>query len=261
VVAGTARFDGYDLAGLNEKRFGELRGGRIGLISQEPAAGLDPSFRVGTQLVEVIRRHRRMSRRQAVARAHELLETVRLPQPAQVARRYPHELSGGMAQRVCIALALAGGPDLLIADEPTTALDVTVQAEILDLLRQLRERLHMAIVLVTHDWGVLADLCDRAVVMYCGEVVEQATVEQLYRSPRHPYMRSLLLANPYLAAEGTELPTIPGSVPSPADWYPGCRFRPRCPMAVTACGIGDIPLVPVGDGRYSRCIRADEVSS
>ncbi len=261
VTAGSIVFDGRELAGLPEREYGRIRGCRIALISQEPASGLDPSFRVGAQLVEVVRRHHPDSRRRARARALGLLDTVRLPEPELVARRYPHELSGGMAQRVAIALALAGEPELLVADEPTTALDVTVQAEILALLRQLSERLDMAVILVTHDWGVLADLCDRAVVMYGGEVVEQATVEELYRRPAHPYTRSLLRANPYLSPVTGSLPTIPGSVPSPAQWFPGCRFRPRCSYAVDACGSGDIPLLPIGEGRLSRCIRSAEVSS
>jgi peptide/nickel transport system permease protein len=261
VVAGSASFDGRDLFALSEREFGRIRGSRIGLVSQEPMSGLDPSFRVGAQVTEVVRRHHRLGRAQALARAVELLDLVRLPDPAAVARRYPHELSGGMAQRVAIALALAGEPDLLVADEPTTALDVTVQAEILALLRDLGARLGTAIILVTHDWGVLADLGDRAVVMYAGEVVEQATVDELYRSPRHPYTRLLLAANPHNAPVGGALPTIAGSVPAPADWGPGCRFQPRCPYAVSACGAHAIPLVATGQGRIARCIRTEEVAA
>ena len=184
---------------------------------------------------------------------------VELPDPGSVARSYPHELSGGMAQRVAIALALAGTPDLLIADEPTTALDVTVQAEILNLLRALRARTGMAVVLVTHDWGVLADLCERAVVMYAGEVVEQASVSDLYHGPRHPYTLALLAANPHLAAVGQALPAIPGTVPSPSAWPVGCHFQPRCPYATEECGVGAIPLTTVATGHDARCIHVDRL--
>jgi peptide/nickel transport system permease protein len=259
VVAGSAVFDGTALTTLGERELARVRGCRIALVSQEPLSGLDPVFRVGSQLAEVIRRHQRAGRAAARVRAVELLRTVQIAEPERVARLYPSELSGGMAQRVSIALALAGDPALLIADEPTTALDVTVQAEILALLRELRDRRGMAIVFVTHDWGVLADVCDRALVMYAGEIVEQAAVEDLYRSPRHPYTRSLLAANPHRAAVADTLPTIRGSVPSPAVWAAGCRFRPRCDLATDACAAGPIPLIPVGAGRQVRCIRHEEV--
>jgi oligopeptide/dipeptide ABC transporter ATP-binding protein len=260
VVSGAAVFEGTDLTALTEAELGRVRGSRIALVSQEPLSGLDPVFRVGSQLAEVVRRHHGVSRREARTRAVGLLETVRIPDPGTVARRYPQELSGGMAQRVSIALALAGEPALLIADEPTTALDVTVQAEILALLRDLRSRLDMAIVFVTHDWGVLADICDRAVVMYAGEVVEEATVTDLYRDPRHPYTQRLLAANPHLAPVSDLLPTIPGSVPSPSSWETGCRFRPRCEYAEDACAERPIPLFVIGAGRGTRCIRHEEVA-
>ncbi|WP_052433254.1 dipeptide/oligopeptide/nickel ABC transporter permease/ATP-binding protein [Streptacidiphilus carbonis] len=259
VVAGKVTFDGCDLADLGGREVAGLRGTRIGLVSQEPMSGLDPSFRVGSQLAEVVRRHHRLTRRQAVARAQELFKLVELSDPAAVARRYPHELSGGMAQRVAIALALAGDPDLLIADEPTTALDVTVQAEILNLLRTLRARTEMAVVLVTHDWGVLADLCERAVVMYAGEVVEQAPVSELYHSARHPYTLALLAANPHLAPVGQALPAIPGTVPPPSDWPTGCHFQPRCRYATEECGAGAVPLTTVTGGHDARCIHLDRI--
>jgi peptide/nickel transport system permease protein len=262
MTSGSVMFGGTELAGISERRLAQLRGSRIGLISQEPMSGLDPSFRVGGQLAEIVRRHDpAMTRRRARARAAELLTMVRLPDPARVARCYPHQLSGGMAQRVSIALALAGGPALLIADEPTTALDVTVQAEILDLLRDLRTRLHLAILLISHDWGVVADLCDRVVVMYAGEVVEQASAEELYRRPRHPYSMGLLAANPSLAPVGDQLPAIPGSVPSPAAWLPGCHFQPRCPYATARCGAGPIPLAEAAPGRTARCIHAGSLAA
>jgi peptide/nickel transport system permease protein len=260
VVAGSAVFDGTELTGLSERELGRVRGSRIALVSQEPLSGLDPVFHVGSQLAEVVRRHQRVGRAAAGARAVELLRTVQIPEPERVARMYPAELSGGMAQRVSIALALAGDPALLIADEPTTALDVTVQAEILALLRDLRERREMAIVFVTHDWGVLADICDRAVVMYAGEIVEEAAVEDLYRSPRHPYTQRLLAANPHRAPVAGVLPTIRGSVPSPAVWETGCRFRSRCDHAAAECAAGPIPLMPVRAGRRARCVRHEEVA-
>jgi peptide/nickel transport system permease protein len=233
----------------------------IALISQEPMSSLDPSFRVGSQLTEVVRRHNELSGARARGRAAELLTMVNLPEPREVLAAYPHELSGGMAQRVSIALALAGNPRLLIADEPTTALDVTVQADILALLRDLRERLGMAIILVTHDWGVLADLCERAVVMYAGEVVELASVEDIYRSPRHPYTEGLLAANPHLAPVGDVLPAIPGTVPPPSAWPGGCHFQPRCPYATDRCGVGPVPIVSPGPERLTRCIHSDQVAA
>jgi peptide/nickel transport system permease protein len=259
VIAGSAMFDGADLAVMPERDFSRIRGNKIALISQEPMSGLDPSFPVGSQLIEVIRRHNAMSRGQARARAVELLAMVNLPEPHEALSRYPHELSGGMAQRVSIALALAGTPRLLIADEPTTALDVTVQAEILALLRDLGRRLGMAIILVTHDWGVLADLCDRAIVMYAGEVVEQATVQDLYQSPRHPYTDGLLAANPHLAPVADTLPAIPGTVPPPSAWPAGCHFQPRCQYATDECGTGIIPMAEPAPGRLTRCIHADKL--
>jgi peptide/nickel transport system permease protein len=260
VVGGRALFDGVELTTADEKAFGRLRGRDIALISQDPVNSLDPTFTVGSQLREVIRRHTGLRRAAADARAVELLAMVDLPDPADVLRRLPAELSGGMAQRVAIALALAGGPRLLIADEPTTALDVTVQAEILGLLRDLRQRLGMAVLLITHDWGVLADVCDRAAVMYAGEIVETATVPQLYAAPRHPYTKALLAANPHVAPLGEPLPAIPGTVPAPGSWPAGCHFRARCPLATAECGVA-VPLRVLPDARAARCVHAEEVSA
>jgi peptide/nickel transport system permease protein len=259
VAAGSAIFAGLDLASMTEREYGTIRGSGIALISQEPMNSLDPSFLVGSQLIEVIRRHNPVTRKQAASRARELFSLVNLPEPDRVARSYPHELSGGMAQRVSIAMALAGNPALLIADEPTTALDVTVQAEILGLLRDLRDRLHMAIILITHDWGVLADLCDRALVMYAGEIVEQAALNDIYAAPRHPYTEGLLGANPRRAPIGQPLPAIPGSVPAPSAWPAGCHFQPRCSYATQACAAGLIPFAEPAPGRLTRCIHFDLV--
>jgi peptide/nickel transport system permease protein len=257
ITAGSAVLDGRDIAVMTEPELRQIRGADVGLISQEPVSSLDPSFCVGSQLAEVVRRHSAVSRRQARLRAAELLDMVQLPQPHRLLSRYPDELSGGMAQRVSIALALAGNPRLLIADEPTTALDVTTAAGILGLLAGLRVRLGMAIILITHDWGVLGDLCDRAVVMYAGQVVESAEVEDLYRSPRHPYTEGLLAANPHLAAVGCDLPSIPGTVPPPPAWPAGCHFQPRCRYATGECGTAPVPLTATVPGRLTRCIHSD----
>jgi peptide/nickel transport system permease protein len=259
VTGGSIRFQDREITELAEREITQLRGSKIALISQEPMSGLDPSFKVGSQLVEVIRRHHHLSRGAARKRALELLEMVELAEPDLVASRYPHQLSGGMAQRVSIALALAPQPALLIADEPTTALDVTVQAEVLALLRHLQGRLGMAILLITHDWGVLVDVCDRAVVMYAGELVEAAAVDDLYHLPRHPYTEGLLAANPHLAKVGDSLPAIPGHVPSPTAWPPGCHFQPRCPYASAECGVGVIPVTAPATGRLTRCIHSDQL--
>jgi peptide/nickel transport system permease protein len=260
VTGGCAIFGGRDLTDMTERELGRVRGDMIALVSQEPMSGLDPSFRIGSQLTEVIRRHNAVSRRQARLRTAELLEMVQLPEPRELLSRYPHELSGGMAQRVSIALALAGSPRLLIADEPTTALDMTVQAGILALLAELRQQLDMAIILITHDWGVLADLCDRAVVMYAGEVVESASLEDIYRSPWHPYTEGLLAANPHLAPVGRDLPAIPGTVPQPAAWPAGCHFQPRCRYATDECAERAIPLTQPEPGRLTRCIHYGQMA-
>jgi len=261
ITAGSVFFGGRDLAAASRRDLAAVRGKMIALISQDPMGALDPSFRVGSQLTEVIRRHSPLSRAQANARAGQLLDMVRMPDPVPVLRSYPHELSGGMAQRASIALALAGNPKLLIADEPTTALDVTVQAGILALLRDLQEQLGMTIIIITHDWGVLADLCDRAVVIYAGEVVEQATVADLYRAPRHPYTRGLLASNPHLVPVGNALPAIPGAVPRPSDWPVGCHFQPRCAYATDRCGAGAIPVAVLDRGRQTRCIHHGKVTA
>ncbi|SMQ57653.1 dipeptide/oligopeptide/nickel ABC transporter permease/ATP-binding protein [Agreia sp. VKM Ac-1783] len=257
VLGGSITFDGVSLGTLGRSALARLRGSGIGLIPQEPMNTLDPVFTIGSQLREVIRRHDRSSRRASEERAVELLELVGIHDPAAVLRKYPHELSGGMAQRIGIALALAGRPKLLIADEPTTALDVTVQQQILDLLVELRHRFGMALVLVTHDWGVLADVCDRAAVMYAGEVVEEAAVVELYERPLHPYTRALIAANPHGAVPGEPLPSIPGQVPPPTAWPKGCHFASRCALATDACREAPIPFVLPEPDRGSRCIRID----
>ncbi len=257
IEEGRVRFAGRDLAALSERELRQVRGREIALVSQEPMVSLDPAFKVGRQLQEALRWHLRLSRTEARARAIELLETVRLP--ASVADRYPHELSGGMAQRVAIARALAGDPKLLIADEPTTALDVTVQAEILGLLRELKATRRMSILLVTHDWGVVADVCDEVVVMYAGQVVEHAELLSVFGLPLHPYTKALLASDPHNASSRGLLPTIPGTVPPPSRWPSGCRFHPRCELAVAACRQDEIPLERATPDRQTRCIRHAEL--
>jgi peptide/nickel transport system permease protein len=257
VEAGSVLFEGRDLAASSEQELRRIRGRSIALISQEPMVSLNPVFRVGWQIAQTLRRHRGLSRREARRETIDLLRRVRLTDAEVVARRYPHELSGGMAQRVALARALAGEPKLLIADEPTTALDVSVQAEILELLRELQRERGMAILLVTHDWGVVADLCDRAVVMYAGQVVERAEVTPIFREPLHPYTEALLASNPTVASG--DLPIIPGAVPKPGAWPAGCHFHPRCKYATTSCRERPIPLERPLPGRESRCIHYEQL--
>ena len=259
IASGQIIFDGRDLTALSEKELRRVRGKEIGLISQEPMASLNPVFRVGWQLALAVRRNRGLSRGAANKHVIDLLRRVHLPEPELVARRYPHELSGGMAQRVAIARALAGEPKLLIADEPTTALDVTVQAEILDLLRELQQQHELAILLVTHDCGVIADLCDRVVVMYAGQIVERAAIGPIFRNPLHPYTEALLASNPHYAEKGVQLPAIAGTVPKPGAWPSGCHFHPRCSYASVACVDQRIPLKRPEPGRETRCIHYDQL--
>jgi peptide/nickel transport system permease protein len=257
--SGSIWWHGRDLSALDDREFDRLRGGSLAYISQEPQPSLDPTFTIGSQLIEVVRHHDRCSRRDARKRAFDLLRLVELSSPDEVARAHAHELSGGMAQRVAIALALAGRPRLLIADEPTTALDVTVQSEILALLRRLQQETGLAILVITHNWGVVADLCDRAVVMYAGQIVETAIVQRLFDQPMHPYTLGLLESHPSLAGRGDALTAMRGGVPSPGSWPTGCRFAPRCRFATPACGRAEIPLTVVEESRQSRCIRVSEI--
>jgi peptide/nickel transport system permease protein len=259
ILSGQVLFGDRNLATLPPRAMRALRGSQIAYISQDPIASLDPLFTVGSQVAEVVRAHRRVSRAAARVRTLELLRLVNLDEPEMLARRYPHELSGGMAQRVGIAMALAGEPKLLIADEPTTALDVTVQAEILDLLRSLQQQTSMAVVLITHDWGVVADLCDRVVVMYAGQVVEAAEVESAFDEPLHPYTLALLQSDPHSAHAGERLPAIPGAVPPPRAWPVGCHFHPRCAFCTEECTRAPIPLAEPMEGRATRCLHFEQL--
>jgi peptide/nickel transport system permease protein len=251
---GHVLLDGLDLTALAPREIAAIRGRRIGYIAQDPMVSLDPTFTVGSQIAEAVRCHRGGRRADARRQAVELLDSVNIPEPEVAARRYPHQLSGGMLQRCVTALALAGSPELLIADEPTTALDVTIQAEVLALLRGLQQERGMSLLLVTHDWGVVAAVADRALVMYAGQLVETATPACLFNGPAHPYTRGLLASSPQLATLGGRLQAIPGSVPAPGTWPAGCRFAPRCPEVEDQCREGPVAVRVAAPGHLSRCL-------
>ncbi|QPC43250.1 ABC transporter ATP-binding protein [Kaustia mangrovi] len=261
-AGGEILFEGRNLLDLPDREMRQLRGGRIGMIFQEPMTSLNPVYTIGDQIVESLRAHGLSDRAKARARAIEMLDLVRLPSPEARVDDYPHELSGGQRQRVMIALALANDPELLIADEPTTALDVTIQAQILELMRDLRARTGAAIVLITHDLGVVAETCDDVVVMYVGRVVERAPVRTLFAEPQHPYTIGLMAAVPRLDTMTDRLETIPGSIPSPYAEIRGCRFASRCPLADSRCRSELPPLRELGPGHEVACWHApiEEVS-
>jgi oligopeptide/dipeptide ABC transporter ATP-binding protein len=260
VDAGTIAFEGRDVTQLPEREMERLRGARMAMIFQDPTASLNPVLTVGEQIAEVLRRRRRLSRRDAQAEAVRLLKLVEIAAAERRVEEYPHQLSGGMRQRAMIAIALACRPRLLIADEPTTALDATVQAGILDLLRGLRRELGMAVLLITHDLGVVAEICERVVVMYAGKVVETGGADAVFERPRHPYSRALLAAIPRLEGPIGQLPAIPGVVPAPFDFPRGCRFAPRCAHAERACTLVAPSLRDLGTGSAAACIRAEELA-
>jgi peptide/nickel transport system ATP-binding protein len=235
ILAGAVRLDGTDLLRIPERQMRAVRGGRIAMIFQEPHTSLNPVLTVGAQVAESLHRHQGLGRRAIAARVVELLDAVGIPDPARRAGEYPHQLSGGMKQRVMIAIALAGEPDLLIADEPTTALDVTIQAQVLDLLRRLQRERGMAILLITHDLGVVAEMADRVAVMYAGEIVEEAACRDFFSHPRHPYSIRLFASLPGVEKRGRRLEVIPGSVPALTEGFTGCRFEPRCAWAMPHC--------------------------
>ena len=253
IVSGRIMFDGEDVAALDEARLRKLRGDAMAMIYQDPMTTLNPVFSVGEQIAEAVRLHRDASRGAALAHAAEMLELVGIPDPSRCARSYPHQLSGGMRQRAVIAMALACHPKLLIADEPTTALDVTIQAQILDLMRRVQQELGTAIILITHDLGVIADLVDTVVVMYAGKVVERAPVKQLFAAPRHPYTQGLLRSVPSLDAREHRMRTIEGAVPSAFAMPQGCRFHPRCALAREICRTDEPPAVSDGRGGEAAC--------
>jgi len=256
IERGQVLLNGDDLVPKSDEEMRKLRGDRLGMVFQEPMTSLDPVFTIGTQLVETLLAHRDISRADARAQAVAMLKRVQIPEADRRMDNYPHEMSGGMRQRVMIAMALLCRPDLLIADEPTTALDVTTQAQILELLRELRGEFGMAVLLITHALGVVAEMADRVAVMYAGRVVETASVEDVFENPRHPYTRGLLGSIPDLAEGGSRLVTIPGTVPNLLHKPPGCCFWPRCPIAEARCREGEPPLVELVPGHQAACWKA-----
>ena len=263
IIAGRITFEGRDLLALPEEEMRKVRGNEISMIFQEPMTSLNPVLTIGHQIAETLALHRGLSRGDAMARAIEMLKLVNIPEPASRTHQYPHQLSGGMRQRVMIAMALACGPKLLIADEPTTALDVTIQAQILDLMRGLKARTGAAILLITHDLGIVAEMAQRVFVMYAGRKVEEAPVAELFARPRHPYTRGLLASIPRLGAAATaghkRLAEIPGVVPSLLEEIPGCVFAPRCRYAVERCRREYPPLERKADGHLVACWEAERI--
>ena len=252
IVGGSLLFKSRDLVPLAERDMQKIRGGLISFVPQNPMSALNPVYTVGKQVAEAIAAHQAMGKRETTARALELLKLVGIPAPRERFRSYPHNMSGGMLQRVVIAMAVANEPDLLVLDEPTTALDVTIQAQILDLVRDLRARSNAAVLLITHDFGVIAEVCEAVVVMYGGKVMERATVAQVMNEPRHPYTKGLLSSVPSMGMRGKRLNAIAGSVPSPLNMPPGCPFAPRCPSAMDVCQTAP-ELTTLDDGREVAC--------
>ncbi len=253
IVDGSVKFDGIDILNISPAELRAIRGNRIAMIFQQPQSCLNPVMRVGKQIQEVLELHLQLDRGESKKRAMELLKTVGIPEPESRFRAFPHELSGGMAQRVMIAMALACDPELLIADEPTTALDVTVQAQILDLMDKLRNDLDTSIIMITHDLGVVAEMCDRVTVMYAGRVVEEADVVELFENPQHPYTTDLLGAIPVLGEADKELVTIPGTVPNLIHLPQGCKFAPRCREVMDICIDKEPELIQIGENHTARC--------
>ena len=252
---GSIVFDGQDLLTLPEKEMRKLRGNRISMIFQEPMTSLNPVFTIGDQISESLKLHKGLDKKAARDRAIELLELVGIPEAGKRVDEYPHQLSGGMRQRVMIAMALSGDPELLIADEPTTALDVTIQAQILQLLKDLQEKLHMSIIIITHDLGVIAEMADEVAVMYAGDIVEKAPTRALFDDPKHPYTIGLMSSIPDINDHVSRLRTLEGLVPSLYDMPSGCRFAPRCQFCCPECEAHRINLTTLPDGRQVRCRR------
>jgi peptide/nickel transport system ATP-binding protein len=255
-ISGRVDFEGSNLLDLSDAAMRDLRGDRLAMIFQEPMTSLNPAYTIGEQIIETLVRHRGLTRDAARDRAIELLREVRMPSPEQRVDEYPHKLSGGMRQRAMVAMALACDPHLLIADEPTTALDVTIQAQVLDLMRVLKQKTNAGIVLISHDLGVIAEICDEVAVMYAGEIVEHAPVDVLFKAPQHPYTIGLLASIPRLDRKVDTLATIEGSLPDMSAIPHGCRFAPRCPFASDVCVSQVPPIVAVGAKHWSRCVKA-----
>jgi peptide/nickel transport system ATP-binding protein len=256
-ISGSAKVDGVELVGAKNRAMRAIRGQKIAMIFQDPLSALNPVYRVGDQIVEMIQAHQELGEKAAAVRAVELLEIVGIPQPKDRARQYPHEFSGGMRQRVMIAMAIANDPDVLIADEPTTALDVTVQAQILEVIQRIQKEMNKAIVMITHDLGVIARVADRVQVMYAGRIVERASVDDLFASPTHPYTVGLLHSLPRVGQE--RLLPIPGRPPNMLRPPEGCAFRARCEFAAPECAVGLPELVSFGPSETA-CVRVAELS-
>jgi peptide/nickel transport system ATP-binding protein len=263
IPSGSIKLEGVDLLTLSKKQLEDIRGDRMSMIFQEPMTSLNPAYTVGDQIAETMRRHLGLSRKDARKRAVDMLTRVHIPNAARRTKSYPHEFSGGMRQRVMIAMALCCEPTLLIADEPTTALDVTVQAQVLELIKEIQQDMGMAILFITHDLGVVADVCDRVVVMYAGQVVEQAPAEEVFHRPSHPYTDGLLRSMPAMAARTGKLHSIAGHPPMVGAFPSGCRFHPRCTFAIDECRSGpsgDVALEAVTATQISRCLRVGEIT-
>jgi oligopeptide/dipeptide ABC transporter ATP-binding protein len=261
IVSGSIKFKGEELTSASDERLREIRGDDIAMIFQDPMTSLNPVYTVGEQIAEALRLHRKMDKKQAWNAAIAAMKEVSIPSPERRVNDYPHQLSGGMRQRVMIAMALACDPELLIADEPTTALDVTIQAQILELLDELRRSRKLAVLLITHDLGVVAEVADRVCVMYTGKIVEESGVDELFATPKHPYTRGLLRSVPKLtdagSAKAERLQTIEGTVPSPTNLPFGCHFAPRCEHRMEICVEGEIPLTPLANDVKVRCVLHD----
>ena len=253
IVGGAIKFKGEDLVSVDEKRMRAIRGNEIAMIFQEPMTSLNPVMKIGEQLMESIRLHLGYSDKQAREHAISMLTKVGIPRPQEIINEYPHQLSGGMRQRIMIAMAMSCQPNLLIADEPTTALDVTIQAQILDVMKQLQADEHMSMLLITHDLGVVAEMCNRVVVMYAGRVVEEASVLDLFDDPKHPYTKGLIGSVPKLGQKRSRLDSVPGNVPNPNQMPKGCKFAPRCKDVMPVCWEEEPAITTTGPERFCRC--------
>jgi peptide/nickel transport system ATP-binding protein len=253
VMGGSIHFNGVDLLSASERDIRKIRGKDMAMIFQEPMTSLNPVHKIGKQIREAIEWHLKLSKKEAQKRTIEMLKLVGIPRAEEIYNDYPHQLSGGMRQRVMIAMAMSCEPKLLIADEPTTALDVTIQAQILELMKKLKTEKDISIILITHDLGVVAEMCDRVVVMYAGRVVEEGPVEKIFENPQHPYTKGLLESTPKLGEKRKRLGSIPGTVPSPSNLPKGCKFAPRCPVAMDICFREEPTLKTMADGSRNRC--------
>jgi peptide/nickel transport system ATP-binding protein len=261
IVRGHVQFDGSNLLELPPSQMEQVRGGKIAMIFQDPSSSLNPVFTISSQMKRVIRQHMHLGDKQTAARAAEMLDAVGLPDVNRILSSYPHQLSGGQQQRVMIAMALSCHPKLLIADEPTTALDVTIQAQILRLLRDLQKQFDISVILITHNLGVVAQTCDRLAVLYAGRVAEMGTTQEIFKNPQHPYTRGLMNAIPRPGSRGKKMAAIPGTVPSNPGALIGCPFAPRCEFAFARCSAERPPLFGVGEGHWSACFLVDPVSA